>query len=58
VNASSKLRTALRIVDGVSGRMYHYPERDLDLVVLGNVSACTGDLCWEFHDRIVSHCEI
>lgn len=43
---------------GVSGRMYHYPERDLDLVVLGNVSECTGDLCWEIHDRIVSHYEI
>lgn len=43
---------------GVSGRIYHYPERNLDLVVLGNISESTGDLCWQIHDRIVSHYEI
>ena len=37
---------------GVSGRLYHYPDADLDLVVLGNHSNCTGDLCWQIHDEV------
>jgi len=38
---------------GVSTRFYHYPDEDLDLVVLGNLSSCAGDLCWEIHDKLI-----
>ncbi len=44
--------------DKSQGGQSVYSRRDLDLVVLGNVSECTGDLCWEIHDCIVSHYEI
>ena len=38
--------------DGVSCRLYHYPESDTDVVILGNQSWCAGDLGWEIHDLI------
>jgi hypothetical protein len=39
--------------DGVSCRLYHYPEENLDVVVLGNQSWCAGRLGWEIHDLIL-----
>ncbi len=35
--------------DGVSCRVYHYPQRQLDLLVLGNQSWCAGDVTWRIH---------
>ncbi|GGZ98981.1 serine hydrolase [Streptomyces subrutilus] len=39
--------------DGVSARLYHYPQHDLDVAVLGNTSWSAGDLGWAAHDAIV-----
>jgi CubicO group peptidase (beta-lactamase class C family) len=39
--------------DGVSCRLYYYPEQDLDVVILGNQSWSTLKLAWEVHDLIV-----
>jgi CubicO group peptidase (beta-lactamase class C family) len=39
--------------DGVSCRLYYYPEKDLDVVLLGNQSWCAGKLAWEIHDLIL-----
>ena len=39
--------------DGVSCRLYHYPEENLDVVILGNQSWCAGRLGWEIHDLIL-----
>jgi len=36
--------------DGVSCRLYHYPQRDIDVVILGNQSWCAGNLGWAIHD--------
>lgn len=38
---------------GVSGRVYHYPLFNLDLVILGNQSYCAGDLDWQLHHLIL-----
>ncbi|MEA3336956.1 MAG: serine hydrolase domain-containing protein [Chloroflexota bacterium] len=38
--------------DGVSCRVYYYPLQDLELVVLGNQSWCSGELVWDIHDLI------
>lgn len=40
--------------DGVSCRFYHYPQLDLDVIILGNQSWCAGDLGWEIHDRFIA----
>jgi CubicO group peptidase (beta-lactamase class C family) len=39
--------------DGVSCRLYHYPGFDLDVILLGNQSWCSGSLAWELHDIII-----
>jgi CubicO group peptidase (beta-lactamase class C family) len=39
--------------DGVSCRLYYYPERDLDVIILANRSWCAGSLAWEVHDLIL-----
>lgn len=38
--------------DGVSCRLYHYPEKRLDIIILGNQSWCAGSLAWELHDLL------
>jgi CubicO group peptidase (beta-lactamase class C family) len=38
--------------DGVSCRLYYYPEENLDVVILGNQSWCAGSLGWDIHDII------
>jgi CubicO group peptidase (beta-lactamase class C family) len=38
--------------DGVSCRLYYYPEQNLDVVILGNQSWCAGSLGWEIHDIV------
>lgn len=40
--------------DGISGRFYHYPQQNVDLVVLGNQSGCAGKLTWQLHDIITA----
>ncbi|MFC9266207.1 serine hydrolase domain-containing protein [Streptomyces zhihengii] len=40
--------------DGASARLYHYPEGDVDIAVLGNVSWSAGDLGWAIHDAVVA----
>jgi len=39
--------------DGVSCRLYYYPQENLDVVILGNQSWCAGSLGWEIHDLIL-----
>jgi CubicO group peptidase (beta-lactamase class C family) len=39
--------------DGVSCRLYYYPEHDLDVIFLANQSWCAGSLAWEVHDLIL-----
>ncbi|MBN2556114.1 MAG: serine hydrolase [Anaerolineales bacterium] len=39
--------------DGVSCRLYYYPERDLDVIILANQSWCAGSLGWQMHDLIL-----
>ncbi|MFF5482198.1 serine hydrolase domain-containing protein [Streptomyces sp. NPDC012935] len=39
--------------DGVSARFYHYPQHDVDVAVLGNISWCAGTMGWAIHDAIV-----
>ncbi len=39
--------------DGVSCRFYHYPQKNLDVVILGNQSWCAGQLAWAIHDLIL-----
>lgn len=39
--------------DGVSCRLYYYPEQNLDVVILANQSWGAGDLAWEIHDLII-----
>jgi CubicO group peptidase (beta-lactamase class C family) len=39
--------------DGVSCRLYSYPQRDLDVIILGNQSWCAGSLAWDVHDLIL-----
>ena len=39
--------------DGVSCRLYYYPERKLDVIILGNQSWCAGSLGWQVHDLIL-----
>ena len=38
--------------DGVSCRLYHYPDQALDVMILGNQSWCAGALGWQIHDLI------
>ena len=40
--------------DGVSCRLYYYPERGLDVTILANQSWCAGSLGWEVHDLILA----
>ncbi len=39
--------------DGVSCRLYYYPKENLDVVILGNQSWCSGSLGWKIHDLIL-----
>ena len=39
--------------DGISCRLYHYPQKNIDIALLGNQSNCAGDLSWELHDLII-----
>jgi CubicO group peptidase (beta-lactamase class C family) len=39
--------------DGVSCRLYYYPEHDLDVIILANQSWCAGSIAWEVHDLIL-----
>jgi CubicO group peptidase (beta-lactamase class C family) len=39
--------------DGVSCRLYSYPEHGLDVIILGNQSWCAGSLAWDLHDLIL-----
>lgn len=43
--------------DGVSARLYHYPQQDLDVAVLSNISWCAGDMGWAVHDALVGNQE-
>jgi CubicO group peptidase (beta-lactamase class C family) len=37
---------------GFSCRLYYYPEKDIDVVILANQDWCAGALGWEIHDTI------
>lgn len=39
--------------DGVSCRLYYYPEENLDVVILGNQSWCAGSMGWKIHDLVL-----
>lgn len=40
--------------DGVSCRLYHYPELELDVILLGNESGSARTLGWGIHDHLLS----
>ncbi|MEO0407722.1 MAG: serine hydrolase domain-containing protein [Cyanobacteria bacterium P01_A01_bin.135] len=40
--------------EGVSCRLYYYPQADLQVVILGNQSECAGPLGWEIHDLLAA----
>lgn len=44
--------------DGVSCRLYYYPEKNLNLIILGNQSWCAGKLGWHIHDILLNSPEI
>jgi hypothetical protein len=39
--------------DGVSCRLFYYPQQDVDAIILGNQSWCAGELGWEIHDLVI-----
>ncbi len=39
--------------DGVSCRLFYYPQKDVDAIILGNQSWCAGDLGWEIHNLVI-----
>jgi CubicO group peptidase (beta-lactamase class C family) len=39
--------------DGVSCRLFYYPQQDVDGIILGNQSWCAGELGWEIHDLVI-----
>jgi CubicO group peptidase (beta-lactamase class C family) len=39
--------------DGISCRLYYYPMHKLDVVILGNQTACAGKLLADIHDLIL-----
>ncbi|MEL7141922.1 MAG: serine hydrolase domain-containing protein [Cyanobacteria bacterium J06573_11] len=41
--------------DGISCRLYCYPQQDVDVVVLGNQSGCAVELAWDLHDLVVKN---
>jgi CubicO group peptidase (beta-lactamase class C family) len=40
---------------GFSCRLYYYPEKDMDVVILANQDWCAGSLGWEIHDTIMEY---
>ena len=43
--------------DGVSCRLYYYPEKDTDVIILGNRSWCAGKLGWDIHQFVLDNPE-
>ncbi len=39
--------------DGVSCRLFYYPEQNVDVIILGNQSWCAGKISWDIHELIV-----
>lgn len=39
--------------EGVSCRLYYYPQQNLDVILLGNQSGCSGTLGWEIHEALI-----
>lgn len=40
--------------DGVSCRLFYFPQHDVDAIILGNQSWCAGELGWEIHDLVIN----
>ncbi|HEX5690426.1 MAG TPA: serine hydrolase domain-containing protein, partial [Roseiflexaceae bacterium] len=40
--------------DGASCRLFVYPQQELDVVILGNLSECAGAVGWAIHDMIMA----
>lgn len=40
---------------GVSCRLFYYPSLNIDVVILGNQSWCSGSLGWDIHDMIMKN---
>lgn len=38
--------------DGVSCRLWHYPQQDVDVVILGNQTSCAGKISWDIHELV------
>lgn len=38
--------------DGVSCHLFHYPQHNLDVIVLGNQTSCAGKVSWAIHEMI------
>jgi CubicO group peptidase (beta-lactamase class C family) len=37
---------------GASCRLYYYPRRELEVIILGNLTECAGKLGWQIHDLL------
>jgi CubicO group peptidase (beta-lactamase class C family) len=38
--------------DGISCRLWYYPQQDVDVIVLGNQSSCAAKIVWDIHDLL------
>ncbi len=39
--------------EGISCRLWHYPQQDVDVVILGNQSSCAGQVSWEIQELVL-----
>lgn len=40
---------------GVSCRLYHYPSKKIDVIILGNQDGAAGKLGWDLHDIVMNN---
>jgi len=40
--------------EGVSCRLFYFPQQDVDAIILGNQSWSAGELGWEIHDLVIN----
>ena len=43
-----------RKIEGISCRLWYYPQLDVDVIILGNQSSCAAKIAWDIHDLLYS----
>jgi CubicO group peptidase (beta-lactamase class C family) len=43
---------------GVSARLYYYPSKEIDVVILANQGGCAGTIGWQIHNFIMEDTEM